>query len=133
MVSIAITLVTLVYQDFIFVFSVTFLLCLGRFTHCGFSLQVLYLYHKEHDMSNKKETSTGFYFNPSTWDITLHKTDGSKKIPLVFMLLLAPMLGATLVLFLPFIGIYLFCKELVTPLFSPRVQDNKPEAIHYRQ
>jgi hypothetical protein len=60
----------------------------------------------------------GFYFNRTTWDLV---TVGGKKgelpagvwarVPTFFALLAAPVLGATLVLFLPFAGIALFLRE----------------------
>ena len=60
----------------------------------------------------------GFYFNQQSWDLvtvsgkhgvlpgTAH--DLHLKIPVLLMLLGAPVIGATLVMFLPFAGIALF-------------------------
>ena len=60
----------------------------------------------------------GFYFNQQSWDLVTvsGKTgvlpgtakDLHLKIPVLLMLLGAPIIGATLVMFLPFAGIALF-------------------------
>ena len=60
----------------------------------------------------------GFYFNQQSWDLVTvsGKTgvlpgtakDLHLKIPVLLMLLGAPVIGATLVMFLPFAGIALF-------------------------
>lgn len=60
----------------------------------------------------------GFYLNPKTWNLVT--VNGKKgflpgeaserymKIPALAMLAAAPLLGATLVVFLPFVGLALF-------------------------
>lgn len=60
----------------------------------------------------------GFYLNPRTWNLVA--VNGKKgvlpgkgddrylKVPALAMLAAAPLLGATLVVFLPFVGIALF-------------------------
>jgi hypothetical protein len=60
----------------------------------------------------------GFYFNRTTWDlVTVSGKRGELpvgtyvRLPTFFALLAAPVLGATLVLFLPFAGIALFLRE----------------------
>ena len=60
----------------------------------------------------------GFYFNQKSWDlVTVSGKTGALpgtaadlhlKVPVFFMLLGAPVFGATLVMFLPFVGIALF-------------------------
>jgi hypothetical protein len=82
-------------------------------------------------MSNINNTSRGFYFNRKTWDIQLEKglDTTTIKVPTLVMLLLAPALGATLVLFLPFVGIFLFGKALIDKLFRlsvPHGLDSEP-------
>ena len=78
----------------------------------------------------------GFYFNQKSWDLVTvsGKTgvlpgtaaDLHLKIPVLLMLLGAPVLGATLVMFLPFVGIALFLqamfKKAVKPLAAPKVE-----------
>jgi hypothetical protein len=60
----------------------------------------------------------GLYLNRKTWEILT--VDGARreplptdcvKVPTFLALLLAPILGAALVLFLPFAGIALFLRE----------------------
>jgi hypothetical protein len=59
----------------------------------------------------------GLYLNRTTWEIL--PLDGKSslpdgpwiRLPTFLALLLAPILGATLVLFLPFAGIALFLRE----------------------
>jgi type III secretory pathway component EscR len=60
----------------------------------------------------------GFYLNRKTWEILTvdgkgpgENVDTCVKVPTFLALLLAPILGATLVLFLPFCGIALFIRE----------------------
>jgi hypothetical protein len=56
-----------------------------------------------------------FYFNRSNWEINLKPSSPNDlRISPLVMLLLAPCLGAGLVLFLPFAGLYLMGKELLT-------------------
>ena len=60
----------------------------------------------------------GFYFNQQSWDlVTVSGKTGALpgtakdlhlKIPVLLMLLAAPIIGASLVMFLPFAGIALF-------------------------
>jgi hypothetical protein len=60
----------------------------------------------------------GFYFNQQSWDLVTvsgkhgvlpgTSRDLHLKIPVLLMLLGAPVIGATLVMFLPFAGIALF-------------------------
>ena len=77
----------------------------------------------------------GFYFNQQSWDLvtvsgkhgilpgTAH--DLHLKIPVLLMLLGAPVIGATLVMFLPFAGIALFLhagyrKVVPAPVATPK-------------
>jgi hypothetical protein len=63
----------------------------------------------------------GLYWNRKTWEIltvdggnvgdSRQITEECQRIPTFLALLLAPVLGATLVLFLPFAGIALFLRE----------------------
>jgi hypothetical protein len=60
----------------------------------------------------------GLYLNRKTWEILTVDGKGREpmstdciKVPTFLALLLAPVLGATLVLFLPFCGIALFLRE----------------------
>lgn len=61
----------------------------------------------------------GFYFDTKTYKLTaVSKGDkfdytNNRRIPTIFMLVLAPMLGATLVLTLPFLGFYLLGEAIV--------------------
>ena len=60
----------------------------------------------------------GYYLNPKTWSLVA--VNGAKgvlpgktndryvKVPAIAMLAAAPLLGATLVIFLPFVGLALF-------------------------
>lgn len=48
---------------------------------------------------------TGYYFNRKDWTISLDKSKNSVRIPTVLMLLLAPVLGGTFVVFLPLLGL----------------------------
>jgi hypothetical protein len=65
---------------------------------------------------NGKTVAGGFYMNRKTWDLVtvngkkgiLPTKDVYVKIPVVVMLVGAPVIGATLVMFLPFAGIALF-------------------------
>lgn len=64
----------------------------------------------------------GFYVNRRTWEIDLHRTDGDAlpggendryvRIPAAALLLLGPVMGFLLVIFLPFIGFALVAREL---------------------
>lgn len=76
----------------------------------------------------------GFYFNQKSWDLVTvsGKTgvlpgaaaDLHLKLPVLLMLLGAPIFGATLVMFLPFVGIALFLhaatKKALRPLTAAR-------------
>ena len=60
----------------------------------------------------------GLYLNRKTWEIITvdgkspgANVDSCVRVPTFLALLLAPILGATLVLFLPFAGIALFLRE----------------------
>ena len=63
-----------------------------------------------------KMVDGGFYLNRKTWDLVtvngkrgfLPTNDVHVKIPALAMLAAGPLLGATLVVFLPFVGIALF-------------------------
>lgn len=65
---------------------------------------------------NGKTVAGGFYLNRKTWDLVtvngkkgaLPTNDMYVKIPALAMLAAGPVLGATLVVFLPFVGIALF-------------------------
>ena len=65
---------------------------------------------------NGKTVPGGFYLNRKTWDLVtvngkkgaLPTHDAYVKIPALAMLAAGPVLGATLVVFLPFVGIALF-------------------------
>ncbi|MDL2716569.1 MAG: hypothetical protein PT977_02340 [Acidobacteriota bacterium] len=76
----------------------------------------------------------GFYFNQQSWDlVTVSGKHGvlpgtardlHLKIPVLVMLLGAPVVGATLVMFLPFAGIALFIhagyrKLVPAPVHAP--------------
>ncbi len=63
-------------------------------------------------MTTKK---TGFYFNTRTWELDLHRDDGSGdyvRVPAFALLILGPVLGFLFVIFLPFIGFALVAREL---------------------
>jgi hypothetical protein len=77
----------------------------------------------------------GFYFNQQSWDlVTVSGKNGvlpgtardlHLKIPVLLMLLGAPVVGATLVMFLPFAGIALFLhagyrKIVPAPVAAPK-------------
>ncbi|HUC43966.1 MAG TPA: hypothetical protein VMR65_08010 [Candidatus Sulfotelmatobacter sp.] len=63
----------------------------------------------------------GFYFNPKTWDIHLHRSDGAilptgegeryLRVPTVALLVLGPAMGFLFVIFLPAIGFALVFRE----------------------
>jgi hypothetical protein len=65
---------------------------------------------------NGKMVDGGFYLNRKTWNLVtvngkrglLPTNDAHTKIPALAMLAAGPLLGATLVVFLPFVGIALF-------------------------
>jgi hypothetical protein len=71
----------------------------------------------------------GFYFNQKSWDLVTvsGKTgilpgaaaDLYLKLPLFLMLLGAPVFGATLVMFLPFVGIALFLHAVAKKTLKP--------------
>jgi len=68
------------------------------------------------EIPNGKMVPGGFYLNRKTWDLVtvngkkgnLPTNDVYVKIPALAMLAAGPVLGATLVIFLPFVGIALF-------------------------
>jgi hypothetical protein len=70
----------------------------------------------ETETPNGKMVDGGFYLNRKTWDLVtvngkkgvLPTNDVYVKIPALAMLVAGPVLGATLVVFLPFVGIALF-------------------------
>ena len=78
----------------------------------------------------------GTYWNPRHWSVTPVRNDGEKlpgtpadrylRIHFVTALLLAPLLGGLMVVFLPFIGLYLTAQAAVRPLvgmFQRSAQD----------
>jgi len=64
----------------------------------------------------------GFYLNPRSWEIHLHRKDGEAlpggeadrylRIPTVSLLALGPAMGFLFVIFLPAIGFALFFREI---------------------
>ncbi|MGE3841369.1 MAG: hypothetical protein AB7I50_07265 [Vicinamibacterales bacterium] len=69
-----------------------------------------------------EHVKSGFYFNIESWEITPvsgHEgatlsgdaRTGYLRIPVLVVLLLAPVLGALLAMFLPFIGLYLVAQH----------------------
>ncbi len=72
------------------------------------------------ELPNGKMVAGGFYLNRKTWDLVplngkkgvLPTNDVYVKIPAFLVLLAAPVIGATLVMFLPFAGIALFVHAL---------------------
>ena len=59
--------------------------------------------------------NTGFYFNTRTWELDLHREDGSGdylRVPALALLILGPVLGFLFVIFLPFIGFALAARQL---------------------
>jgi len=82
----------------------------------------------------------GFYFNQKSWDLATvsgktgvlpgTSADLHLRVPLFFMLLGAPIFGATLVMFLPFVGIALFlhaaAKKALRP-FTAATPEPAPE------
>ncbi len=71
----------------------------------------------------------GFYFNQKSWDLVTVSgkagvlpgttSDQHLKVPLLLMLLGAPVFGATLVMFLPFVGIALFLHAIAKKVLKP--------------
>lgn len=71
----------------------------------------------------------GFYFNQKSWDLVTVSgkagvlpgttSDQYLRVPLLLMLLGAPVFGATLVMFLPFIGIALFVHAMFRKILKP--------------
>jgi len=71
----------------------------------------------------------GFYFNQKSWDLVTVSgkagvlpgttSDRYLRVPLLLMLLGAPVFGATLVMFLPFVGIALFGHAMVRKAVGP--------------
>ena len=71
----------------------------------------------------------GFYFNQKSWDLVTvsgkagvlpgTNSDQYLRVPLFLMLLGAPVFGATLVMFLPFVGIALFVHAMVGKAMKP--------------
>ena len=78
----------------------------------------------------------GFYFNRQSWDLVTVSgkagvlpgtaSDQYLKVPLLLMLLGAPVFGATLVMFLPFVGIALFihamCRKILKPFGAGKLE-----------
>jgi hypothetical protein len=73
--------------------------------------------------------SGGFYFNQKSWDLVTVSgkagvlpgttSDQYLRVPLFLMLLGAPVFGATLVMFLPFVGIALFLHAMFRKAVKP--------------
>jgi hypothetical protein len=71
----------------------------------------------------------GFYFNQKSWDLVTVSgkagvlpgtaSDRYLRVPLLLMLLGAPVFGATLVMFLPFVGIALFLHAMFRKALKP--------------
>jgi hypothetical protein len=71
----------------------------------------------------------GFYFNQKSWDLVTvsgktgilpgSAADLHLKLPVFLMLLGAPVFGATLVMFLPFVGIALFLHAVAKKALRP--------------
>ena len=71
----------------------------------------------------------GFYFNQKSWDLVTVSgkagvlpgttSDRFLRVPLLLLLLGAPVFGATLVMFLPFVGIALFLHVMVGKAARP--------------
>ncbi|HSB63646.1 MAG TPA: hypothetical protein VLJ18_05740 [Thermoanaerobaculia bacterium] len=78
----------------------------------------------------------GFYFNQKSWELATvsgkagvlpgTSSDRYLKLPLLLMLLGAPVFGATLVMFLPFVGIALFihamCRKALKPFGAGKLE-----------
>jgi len=66
--------------------------------------------------------TVGFYFNTRTWELDLHRKNGSAlpgggndvyvRVPALALLFLGPVMGFFFVIFLPFIGFALAAREL---------------------
>ena len=66
--------------------------------------------------------TVGFYFNTRTWELDLHRKDGSAlpgsdsdvyvRVPALALLFLGPVMGFFFVIFLPFIGFALVAREI---------------------
>ena len=64
----------------------------------------------------------GFYFNTRTWELDLHRSDGSAlpggnsdvyfRVPALALLFVGPIMGFFFVIFLPFIGFALAAREI---------------------
>jgi hypothetical protein len=80
-------------------------------------------------MTKREAGSTakaGYWFNTSSWEVHPVPADGERlpgeagqqwlAIPTVAALLLAPVLGLTFLMFLPFIGFYLTIEAAIRPL-----------------
>ena len=78
----------------------------------------------------------GYYLSRSSWEIIPIEKDGQKlpgpvaehyvKVPTAAALLLMPVLGGLMVVFLPFIGLYLAAKAALAPIarmFNRSAQD----------
>ncbi|MGZ6971329.1 MAG: hypothetical protein ACXVID_06675 [Thermoanaerobaculia bacterium] len=71
----------------------------------------------------------GFYFNQKSWNLETVSgrigvlpgtaADVYLKVPLLLMILGAPVFGATLVMFLPFVGIALFLHAMFEKAMKP--------------
>lgn len=65
------------------------------------------------------KNNNGFWWSKDTWEITLTKPTGPNvKIPTLFMLVISPLMGALLVVTLPFIGFILLIKHLGLAIFN---------------
>jgi hypothetical protein len=79
----------------------------------------------------------GFYFNQKSWDLVTvsgkhgvlpgASRDLHLKIPVFLMLLGAPIIGAALVMFLPFAGIALFLHALYRKVVPAPIVTPEPE------
>ena len=82
-----------------------------------------------------ERAKVGFYFNLRSWELTLHRADGSAlpgqdndrylRVPAAALLVLGPMMGFLFVIFLPLIGFALTFRELghrVAGLFARKGQ-----------
>lgn len=68
---------------------------------------------------NTNNTNKGFYWDTEKWEITLTQPKGSNvKIPTIIMLFTAPLMGALLVVFLPFLGFFLLSKHLIVTMYK---------------
>jgi hypothetical protein len=71
---------------------------------------------------NGETVKAGFYFNLASWEVQALSGDGGVlggkvgepwvRMPAILLLVLAPIMGAAYVVFLPFIGIAMFLNHL---------------------